>query len=162
MGSKVKLRDKQTGEIKTFNNIGLNNDVDRSDGTDDDVFFALEKDQFHSLAELTERFEDYEEPKEYWYIDCYGTVLRCLINGNEWDESRKQIGNYFETRVEAEQAVEKLKALKRLRDKGFKFTEFHLSPMTIHYDITDEGIYVSNQTTKDLDLLFGGEDEPRS
>lgn len=57
----MRLKDKQTGEIVTFANIGLNNDVDRSDGTDEDVFFALKEDRFYSLAELNKRFEDAPE-----------------------------------------------------------------------------------------------------
>ena len=74
----------------------------------------------------------------------------------DYADRLQEIGNYFLSREEAERAVEKLKAWKRLKDKGFRFTEYHLSPMTIHYDITNENIYASDETTADLDLLFGG------
>lgn len=62
----MKLKNKKTGKIVTFDHIGLNNDVDRSDGTDDDVFFALKEDRFYSLAELCERFEDAPEEIKSW------------------------------------------------------------------------------------------------
>lgn len=100
-----------------------------------------------------EEWEDYEEPKEYWYIDCYGEVLRVLYNGNEWDERRKLIGNYFKIKEEAEQAVEKLKTWKRLKDKGFRFAG--LSNESIGYEIKE----LSGDFALDLDLLFNGGEE---
>ena len=66
----------------------------------------------------------------------------------------KSIGNYFETKEEAEKAVEKLKAWKRLKDKGFRFVEYdteHCGLSTIYF------VYDNEIDKKDLDLLFGGE-----
>lgn len=57
----MRLKNKKTGRVETFVNIGLNNSVDHSDGTDDDVFFALKGDQFNSLAELNAEWEDAPE-----------------------------------------------------------------------------------------------------
>ena len=84
-----------------------------------------------SLAELNEEWEDApEEPKEYWFIDAYGGIVQNRITKHRGDaytdmtdlyESQKEIGNYFETAEEAEKAVKKLKAWKRLKDKGFRF-----------------------------------------
>lgn len=121
---------------------------------------------YDSLAELNEEWEDYEEPKEYWYIDCYGMVLRSLNNGNEWDERRKKIGNYFEAREEAEKAVRKLKAFKRLKNKGFEFERVKEGVMghevkiyarftNLREDEIDTAFF-DNQ--EDLELLFRGEE----
>ena len=58
---------------------------------------------FGSLKELTDMFEDYEEPKVYYYISDFGAIRECEIGKFPEDEEyRKQIGNYFETREEAE------------------------------------------------------------
>ena len=134
----MKLKNKKTGEIvEWFNNTN-------------GVFP-------NSLAELNEEWEDYKEPKEYWYIDCYGMVIRSLYNGNEWDERRKLIGNYFETEEEAENAVEKLKAWKWLKDKGFRFTGVEDVERTIHFEIPFRAGYGSCEAEVNLDFLFGGE-----
>ena len=108
------------------------------------------------------KFEDYcEEPKEYWYIDCYGMVLRSLYNGNEWDERRKQIGNHFETKEEAKKAVEKLKAWKRLKDKGFRFTGINddedSQELITQCGILCEANIYHLAKDEDFLLLFGGE-----
>ena len=67
----MKLRNKKTpnklGEIVPY-------DVGKGSG------IAIKTDQgivwyYHSLAELNEEWEDYEEPKEYWRINCTGEVL---------------------------------------------------------------------------------------
>ena len=55
----VQLKNKRTGKVVSFANIGLNADVDRSDGTDEDVFWAFK--EYHSLAELNEEWEDYND-----------------------------------------------------------------------------------------------------
>ena len=72
----------------------------------------------------------------------------------------KQIGNYFDTRAEAEKAVEKLKAFKRLKDKGFRFDGKTLDTAkrfgSIFYRL-DENAY-SEEYIDDLNLLFGGEE----
>lgn len=125
---------------------------------------------YNSLAELNEEWEDApEEPKEYWYIDCYGEVLHAFYNGNEWDEQRKLIGNYFETKKEAEKVIEKLKAWKRLKDKGFRFKGLDRFG-NIRFEVDDEykflhlNLYPFRKFEKDeiefledLELLFGGE-----
>ena len=107
-----------------------------------------------------EQVKDYEKSKEFWYITAWGQIRE--INPEE-DltlfpsrlETMKEIGNYFGTREEAEKAVEKLKAWKRLKDKGFRFLD--------HIDRDcGQGItryewngYIDGE---DLDLLFGGEE----
>lgn len=69
------------------------------------------------------------------------------------EENRKAIGNYFKTEKEAEKAVEKLKALKRLKDNGFKFKAYQLQEFNIKFWL-DHGY---TKMGDDLDLLFGGE-----
>ena len=86
---------------------------------------------YDSLEAFNEEWEDVPEEsiKPYWFInDLDGEPMKCDLkncgksNFIEWGNHRKQIGNYFDTREEAEKAVEKLKAWKRLKDKGFRVT----------------------------------------
>ena len=80
---------------------------------------------YSSLAELNEEWEDYEEQKEYWSINEFGTLVQITHSReNIYDKSRKNFGNYFETKEEAEKAVEKIKAWKRLKDKGTKIINY--------------------------------------
>ena len=139
----MKLRNKKTGEIREIRDVlggGLYVNYD-------------------SLAELNEEWEDYEEPKETWYIDCDGEVYEPT-RLNQFDLDRmSNIGNLFENKEEAEKAVEKLKAWKRLKDKGFKFDGWSAGLgknkiYTIFFSHND-GEYDLN---KDLDLLFGDEE----
>lgn len=127
----MKLRNKKTGEIMDdaqYRNYSL------SDG------FGLRMNgkewEYHSLAELNEDWEDYKEP-EYWYINEYGFVMKADNFGRDtlYDKSRKNFGNYFLSREEAERAVEKLKAWKRMKDNEW-----------LH------------ENWGDLTILFGGEE----
>jgi hypothetical protein len=167
----MKLRNKKTGEIlgslgsfiiQNPNHINCE---------------AITK--YDSLAELNKEWEDYEEVKDnnYWYIDDFGRIqfsseVLDEVEGhpNNW-MARKLFGNYFETREEAEEAVEKLKAWKRLKDKGFRFTGIagisnnisfesdskynagHI--MFDEYSNTDDKLKEYND---DLMLLFGSEE----
>lgn len=103
----MKIRNKKTGEI-----VQLNGSIWRENNPG----FLL--DSYDSLKAFLEEYEDAPEEKDYWYIDEYGNVL--LVEPG-YTGALKEIGNYFETKEEAEQAVEKLKAWKRLRKAGFKF-----------------------------------------
>ena len=93
---------------------------------------------------------------EYWYTD-YGGRTKAINDANdEEDMARKAIGNYFETKEEAEKAVEKLKAWKRLKDKGFRFDgwdENHHNLGIIEFSFSNvaDSVYDFEQ---DLDLLF--------
>lgn len=164
MGGIMRLKNKKTGEIiDTLNSYdctkGISFGADHHDGDP-----TIES--YDSLAELNKEWEDApEEPKEYWYIDpmVCGVYFTKIKNDEDLCEFNKQIGNYFETKEEAEKAVEKLKAWKRLKGEivGWSFS----------YDLdlngcgfNDEDIVVGiklprNASKKDLDLLFSGEDE---
>ena len=155
----MKLKNKKTGEIKevTFQH--------RKIGEPYQIAIADEKQDengqsqgwgYKTLAELNDEWEDYEEPKRYWIID---TMNDCI---EDFDiplnaPFNREIGNYFETREDAEKAVEKLKAWKRLKDKGFKFLQISQSLTDV-----DMQIILSEcqdvATSHDMQLLFGGKE----
>ena len=87
----------------------------------------------------------------------YGEFVVDPRNEDSTPEMRS-IGNWFETEEEAKEAVEKLKAWKRLKDAGFEFCgwkgRFEEHPGCIAYSFDD---YYGG-CAKDLDLLFGGEE----
>lgn len=156
----MKLKNKKTGEIFDTGNIMY------PDGIGE--FFG----GFSSLAELNAEWEDYEEPKGFWYIDCFRILEGSKANFYDCElslfteediEKLKQIGNYFETQEEAEKAVEKLKAVKRLKDKGFRFNGWTIDDglkISIRTNIDSDGVYDDGKKDlkADLDLLFGGEE----
>ena len=147
----MKLRNKQTGEIIEL--LAKPSFVKRNED-----FLQSEVNTFNSLADLNAEWEDYEEPKEYWFIG-YDAQVECISEkDSDGIELDKAIGNYFETEEEAKKAVEKLKAFKRLKDKGFKFTDFNFhrldkqATLNIYAEVKNECIY------EDLLILFGGEE----
>ena len=113
-----------------------------------------------SLITFNSEWEEYQEYTGYWYIGCDGSVSQnCEDSTQTHTNNHKLIGNYFNTREEAEKAVEKLKAWKRLKDNGFKFEGTNNRKKTTGYlgksfNSQDE----CEQAMKDLDLLFGGEE----
>ena len=155
----MKLRNKKTGEIAEASILNFELVVRYEDG-------RVEK---YPLLFDYSNFEYYEEPKEYWYIDAFGNIVQNKITKHRGDaytdmssdyETQKQIGNYFETKEEAEKAVEKLKAWKRLKDKGFSIYswdyEFDMVDKPAQTIILRASAVDSSNT--DLDLLFGGEE----
>lgn len=73
---------------------------------------------------VSEMFDEwFEEVREYFYIDSRGDIE---YSRNEWNEDvvedHKLIGNYFETKEEAEKHLEYLKAKVIIKQdtKGFK------------------------------------------
>lgn len=145
----MKLRHKKTGEIA---NWCIDKDVIRT--CDSSIVYA-------SLAELNEEWEDYEEPKGYWCIDWDGGINHIDLLGSpegEHEEKKKQIGNYFETKEEAEKAVEKLKAWKRLKDKGFKFNDYLYIELSEYAKVSITATVINDCISDDLMLLFGGEE----
>lgn len=109
----MKLRNKKTGEIG-YTAVLQSKAIVVMDEN------AIQLGSYSSLAELNEEWEDYEEPKEYWYVDYEGGILLGETDNSTAEKMMKSIGNYFNTLSEAEKAVEKLKAWKRLKDKGFR------------------------------------------
>lgn len=161
----MKLKNKKTGEMGIINYFDNQSiviyPIDENWNAKGDKKYV-----YHSLTELNEEWEDVpEEPKDFWYI---GDLM--IICGTEGEfttpdlasftkkdiEKLKAIGNYFESKEEAEKAVEKLKAWKRLKDKGFRFID--------HID-RDSGQGMTRYEWdgyvhgEDLDLLFSQEDD---
>jgi hypothetical protein len=153
----MKLQNKKTGEIRT------------AEAREDGIYLYNEiTEQWYKyeLDLLAKGWEYYEEPKEFYYITVDGYVVKDndTITKNFADDL-ESIGNYFETEEEAEKAVEKLKAWKRLKDKGFKFRGCHFENECFGDLIccdTDEYIKVGSEEYKriqeDYDFLFGGEE----
>ena len=126
--------------------------------------------RYDSIKDFTDHWEDApEEPKTYYYISDFGAIREGDIGKYpEDEEDRKRIGNYFETKEEAEKAVEKLKALTRLSKCGFRFEGYtdrdraNGGDIVIyaHVDIPNNNLLEDAQPDmlKDLDLLFCTED----
>jgi hypothetical protein len=139
-----KLRPTEIGVIKTF-----------SLSPDDEVGeIAVQCSgctyYYNNLAELCEKWEDYEEPKTFFTIYYDGTISEFMDGDDEQIRDMKAIGNYFETKEEAEKAVEKLKAWKRLKDKGF--INEQVFTMNLNWCDPDDDDWEA------FHLLFGGEE----
>ena len=152
----MKLRNKKTREIVEVTSIDVDSPTKGIMG-----FESFDrKGSYSSLAELNEEWEDYEEPKEYWCITGRGNLHYLQDMTDENDKDHREIGNYFETEEEAEKAVEKLKAWKRLNDKGFSIYSWDYG-----FDMVDKPAQTIilkatavDANNNDLDLLFGGEE----
>ena len=165
----MKLRNKKTGEIGWLycDHISIPKKM---------TVFSEDKDlsanhwDYKSLAELNAEWEDYEEPKEYWHI--FGTNITKTQEGLDklYDERNKEIGNYFDTKEEAEKAVEKLKAMAKLKEFGFRFIDWELDMKAvadgkIWFDVgintewdAERLLELKPEVKKSLDILFGGEE----
>lgn len=167
----MKLKNKKTGEMGIINYFDNQSivvyPIDENWNAKGDKKYV-----YRSLAELNSEWEDYEEPKEYWYIDISCTVkpTEGYFSSNAID-ILKEAGNCFETKEEAEKTVEKLKAWKRLKDKGFRFegikqdyTRFfsqqkpiRIGRKYLQFNKAEDEEWLK-ENCEDLDLLFGGEE----
>lgn len=161
----MKLRNKHTGQTGSGRKLDDGRYiVYMSDG---DITYSDEELCFLEWEDVS------EEPKEYWFINSVGAATRPS-DTTDWTQQdaiyHKEIGNCFETEEEAELAVRKLKALKRLKEHGFRFNNCDL------YDanniilfsmpkraevVDDDELYgvrddYAEEDKKDLELLFGG------
>lgn len=149
----MKLRNKKTGKIVDFK-------VHKYIGLSDDGNSVYEP--FNGSID---EWEDVpEEPKEFWFVDDVGEVKVIEEDDSEETEGAKQIGNYFSSREEAELAVRKLKAWKRLKDDDFKFIGWYYDVQPISNGRLNIQIRATldesdNATLSDLDLLFSGGEE---
>ena len=149
----MKLRNKKTGEITNF--------VIEGDVIREGCLFGK---TYYSLAELNEEWENYED--ELYYIISAehkdGYICALKEDYKELCETANELGIGFETEKEAQKAVEKLNAWKRLKDKNFHFLKYSaLGCGEIEFslnfeDMDDEGEI--GELRHDLDLLFGGEE----
>lgn len=104
-------------------------------------------DEYNTFEELIEDWEDYEEPKE---LD---SVIEWINKGLIEEKLP----------IEVNDIQEKLKAWKRLRDKGVSFKLNHIAStgyLIIEVKISNPGVTFdeTDEAFKDLVLLFGGED----
>ena len=104
-------------------------------------YTIVHKDQLEKNPNiLTDWFEEIEEqtrwkPEEghrYYFLDSNSLIYESFWSDDYIDRNRSKIGNCFQTKEEAERAVEKLKAWKRLKDSGLKFKGWNKS----NYDRT--------------------------
>lgn len=153
-GGIMRLKNKKTGEIKEFVLFDGKNELQGG----------------ATLKDLVKEWEDVpEEPKDFWFIDPE-ILIACestdplLCDKKVAIETMKQIGNYFDSREEAEKAVEKLKALTKLCKKGFEFNSVEMfgrglirieASIPINEKTT---LQERSNITDSLYLLFGGEE----
>lgn len=162
----MKLRNKKTGEIGTYlysnpQHIGLGYySVQLDKNPMSTIQYGHNFDQLYQDWDFLG--EDYEEQKEYWSINEFGSLVQVThTRENIYDKSRKNFGNYFETKEEAEKAVEKLKVWKWLKDNGVSL-KYDKDKFILH--IVVSGKISPNQWRTEgymqkLDLLFSGEDD---
>ena len=108
--------------------------------------------------------------KDCWYIDTSLITQTAYMYAtkDKVGSFNESIGNCFGSMEEAKQMVEKLRAWKRLKDRGFRFTfvpgvgALDTEPGKFQIDITadmPEKWFCCDAVAEDLNLLFGGEDE---
>lgn len=158
-GKRMKLRNKKTGEIVDLDIANIKAQFGGISVIPKPHIIQGEEYVYNSLAELCGEWEDYEEPKEYWYINEWGNIEDTDYKNDKYDNAAKEIGNYFSSEEEAELAVRRLQAWKRLKDAGFKFDG--ISGNCIKY-IIDVSKISSSKEKDELNeyarLLFGGEE----
>jgi RecA-family ATPase len=146
----MKLQNEETGQVENFC-------IDKDKICSCDRAFV-----YDSLKQLQEAgWKDYEEPKENWFIASGGEVVKATYITDHDKTILRKFGNYFETKEDAEKAVEKLKAWKRLKDKGFKFIwlgmEYKGDWCKLSFNKDEDEDWV-RENMEDLRLLFGGEE----
>lgn len=153
----MRLKNKRTGEIGYLYEHSLTQDIIIVY----DVKGIVGK--YTSLAELNEEWEDYEESKGNWTIDPINED--CIDDGRYTTpdelERYEELGLKFNTREEAELAVRKLKAWKRLKDDGITYSldEGDGTPYIIIHSKEEKGpVQKVLRVLEDLTLLFGGEE----
>lgn len=151
----MKLKNKKTGEIVDYISF------EKGGGQISMYVFDTNKHYYYnSLAELNEEWEDYEEPKVFWYIEGEGDIhhIRTELCNELEIHTMKRIGNYFKTKEEAKKVVEKLKAITRLKNKGFRFSGFSYTKLCDYAKINIKATMINDSINDDLELLFGGEE----
>ena len=118
---------------------------------------------YDKISDIANEWEDFEEPKKKWLITEGGYILGY---SPEIKNEGEKIGNCFETKEEAQKAVKKLKAWKRLKDLcQFSFNGIitnsrgKISGVKVAFDERPATFKEQEQAYKDLYLLFGGEND---
>ena len=117
---------------------------------------------YNSIKDFTDHWEDAPEEPKGWCVTMYGGISRITKDDETLIPDLKEIGNYFNDKESAYDALDKLKAFKRLKDKGFRFDGYDVAHKSngdlagqIFYDA---GNYSIADVEKEMDLIFGGEE----
>lgn len=161
----MKLRNKKTGEIVRVIFLA-DYQNDEGVGIGFRVCHSLDVYSYDSLAELNEEWEDYEEDELLYVISAeHKSGYQCVLKEDypEICKVAKELGIGFETEKECKKAIEKLKAWKRLKDKGFRFIDWNCPLRELEFAVDEEKFFkpcgeISEETRADLELLFGGEE----
>ena len=116
--------------------------------------------KYNSIKDLTDHWEDtLEEPKEHWAIDQFGEPINVSGLSRLQLEKLHRLGNDFPSENATMKAVERLRAWKRLKDKGFRFKRWVIpkEPKTPHIKLVIEAEMDAPDSPYDLDLLSGDE-----
>ena len=150
----MRLKNKKTGEIGKLL-VGA-------------IFTVLVDDEvraeYATLAELNEEWCDApEEPKGCWIINVLGIVEYTHFRSKDETEMLTEIGNRFDTKEEAEKAVEKLKAWHELMDYwGTEILGWKIKDMPTGGNWQTVNVTFNVKTRKEpvelLDILFGDEE----
>lgn len=106
-----------------------------------------------------------EEANERWYINEENEPQRVGFGDPVEDiENLEELGLLFNTKEETKKAIEKLKAWKRLKDKGFRFDGYDVANREGDDVICGQiyfkaGNYDREEIEDDLFSLFGGKEE---
>jgi hypothetical protein len=155
----MRLRNKKTGEIRDLTVFSEKFYLEEEFGKGESI-------KYNTLAELNKEWEDYEEPKKgTYFINTQGDVQfwdsSSFAYPDDWTKE-KLIGNYFETKEEAEKAVEKLEAWKRLKDHNLRIERGQRVFVNADNKLTSQKplfvVDTYEEVEEDLDLLFGGEE----
>ena len=114
-------------------------------------------DWFEEIREST-RWKP-ETLQNYYCVTSDGSVAKDDWRNWDLDNGRFEIGNCFQTKEEAEKAVEKLKAWKRLKDSDLKFKDWNKSNYDKTFCINAEVGHdvVAFEFFKDLRVALGME-----
>lgn len=160
----MKLRNKETGEIRK---LRLKDNHLQLKSEEMDKWY-----DYDDLDYLAQWWERYEEDELFYIISAeHKDGYTCALKKDykELCDTAKEFGLGFETEKEAAKAVKKLKAWKRLKDKGFRLDCYMrrsdwagLSEVKALENLIDITVYLPKDKIKemeaDLDLLFGGEE----
>lgn len=157
----MKLRNRKTGEVKEWDFGNWYQAILNPENKE--KYECSLKEYIDRVVKFNDEWEDVpEEPKVGYIIDPMEEDCMSADNSGyeESDiERAKELGIWFESEEEAEKAVEKLLAFKRLKDKGFSFCGYDDG---YKHDFNSGHIefYVKNSgdVLADLGTCFGGEE----
>lgn len=109
---------------------------------------------------LTDEWEEYEEPKDFWFVDADGEARETNYLSDNDKSGLREFGNYFLSREEAEKAVKRLCAWKRLKDKGIEISHYDFEDnkyeTTVEVILDIPPLAWDDKTKQDLDTICRG------